>query len=129
MIFLKLRWNHKLRRRIFQAAVADSVKEILADEKKEQSKMAQNKETEDELSKTRIFDNTASGNLGETKIFPKMNGDMEEIILKSEEDDLNNKTIEELMEEAEIAEQPVDEEKIEEEVSELEEEDETEKSR
>lgn len=110
-----------------QAAVADSVKEILADEKKEQSKMAQNKETEDELSKTRIFDNTASGNLGETKIFPKMNGDMEEIILKSEEDDLNNKTIEELMEEAEIAEQPVDEEKIEEEVSELEEEDETEK--
>lgn len=88
-----------------QAAVADSVKEILADEKKEQSKMAQNKETEDELSKTRIFDNTASGNLGETKIFPKMNGDMEEIILKSEEDDLNNKTIEELMEEAEIAEQ------------------------
>lgn len=110
-----------------QAAVADSVKEILADEKKEQSKMAQNKETEDELSKTRIFDNTASGNLGETKIFPKMNGDMEEIILKSEENDLNNKTIEELMEEAEIAEQPVDEEKIEEEVSELEEEDETEK--
>ena len=79
-----------------QAAVADSVKEILADEKKEQSKMAQNKETEDGLSKTRIFDNTASGNLGETKIFPKMNGDMEEIILKSEEDDLNNKTIEEL---------------------------------
>ena len=110
-----------------QAAVADSVKEILADEKKEQSETAQNKETEDELSKTRIFDNTASGNLGETKIFPKMNGDMEEIILKSEEDDLNNKTIEELMEEAEIAEQPVDEEKIEEEVSELEEGDETEK--
>lgn len=110
-----------------QAAVADSVKEILADEKKEQSETAQNKETEDELSKTRIFDNTASGNLGETKIFPKMNGDMEEIILKSEEDDLNNKTIEELMEEAEIAEQPVDEEKIEEEVSKLEEEDETEK--
>ena len=110
-----------------QAVVADSVKEILADEKKEQSETAQNKETEDELSKTRIFDNTASGNLGETKIFPKMNGDMEEIILKSEEDDLNNKTIEELMEEAEIAEQPVDEEKIEEEVSELEEGDETEK--